>query len=557
MFLNVGLMVALAVCAVGLIYKARLWLSVAIGPQARGISAGERARAALSGLGRAIFSRRLGAMLQALLLDGLLQRRVWRHSRLAWLTHQSIFLGFWGLLLMHALGGVLSKAIWPDYYPTLNPYLFLRNIFGALLLAGVGLAIFRRLSVPGLKLTTRGLDRLALVILAVILFSGLGLEGLKITSHQSFTRMVQEYPPGSGQAAEIADLATYWAREYGVVFPAGQGQGDALALERGRQLNQDSCGQCHAPAQWAFLSYGLGRALSPLALGLAGGEEALWYLHVAACLLGLAILPFSKFLHLFTTPLLLMVRAAVDRQNLSPANLATLRALELDACMHCGTCSVHCSVGVAFSEVPNQHILPGEKLAALMRLSGARRGTPSSADLRLIRQGAYICTSCLRCTELCPAGINLQDLWQALKDDLARQGLISTYQATRQAMGRAALPSRQLAVVFLGDQSIQKQLRASSLAGTFASCYKCMTCTNTCPVVRMYPRPMEELDLLPHQIMHCLGLGLKDEALGARMTWHCLTCYLCQEACPQGVRVADVLYELRHLAAARAADLEV
>ena len=556
MFLTVGVLLALGACALGLAYKIWQWLHVAIGPQAQGLGAGQRAVAALGGLGRAFFSRRLGAMLGGLVLDGLGQRRVWRHSRLAWLTHISIFVGFMGLLLMHALGGVLTKAIWPDYYPTLNPYLFLRDLFGLLVLAGVGLAIYRRVTIPGMKLTTRGLDRLALVLLGLVIFSGFGLEGLKITSHQSFERMVQDYTPGSGQPQEIADLETFWAQEYGVVFPAGRGQGDAAALERGRKLHEETCADCHAPAEWAFLSYGLGKALRPAAVSLAGAEQALWYVHVLACLLGLAILPFTKFLHLFTTPLLLMVRPAVDRPKMSPASLATLRALELDACMHCSTCSVHCSVGVALNEVPNQNILPGEKLASLMRLSGARRGAPSPAELRSIRQGAYICTSCLRCTNLCPAGINLQDLWQALKDDLASQGLPATYQAVGQAMGRAAQPSRQLPLVRLGDQSIQNDLKGSALAGTFSSCYKCMTCSNACPVVRMFPRPMEELDLMPHQIMHSLGLGMKEEAMGARMTWNCLTCYLCQEACPQGVRVADILYELRHLAAAKAADLE-
>ncbi|MBI4799367.1 MAG: 4Fe-4S dicluster domain-containing protein [Desulfarculus sp.] len=560
MFLKVGVIVALAACALGLAYKIRLWLTVAIGPEAVGISAGQRAAAALGGLGRAIFSRRLGAMLKALALDGLWQRRVWNHSRLAWLTHICIFVGFLGLLLLHALGDVLTKHVFSGYQPTVHPYLFLRNLCGTLVLVGVGLAIYRRCTLPGLKLTTRGLDRLALVLLAVIIFSGFALEGVKIVSHQSFERMVKEYPPAGGEPAEVAALEAYWAREFGVAFPAGRGQGDARALELGRRLHEETCADCHAPAQWAFLAYGLGKALGPAGVSLAGaGEEALWYLHVLASLLGLAILPFSKFLHLFTTPLLLAVRAGMDRRQLSPANLATLRAYELDACMHCSVCSVHCSVGVAYPEVGNQNILPGEKLAALMRLSGARPGQPSPRELRLIRQGAYICTSCLRCTNLCTAGINLQDLWLAMKADLARQGLGSTYHDVRQALGRAAQPSRQAPVVRLGNgqPAIHKELKASALAGNFSSCYKCITCSNSCPVVRMYERPLEELDLMPHQIMHCLGLGLKEEAMGARMTWNCLTCYHCQEACPQGVRVADILYELRHLASAQSADLEV
>ena len=51
---------------------------------------------------------------------------------------------------------------------------------------------------------------------------------------------------------------------------------------------------------------------------------------------------------------------------------------------------------------------------------------------------------------------------------------------------------------------------------------------------------------LPHQIMNACGLGLKDLALGSNMLWDCLTCYQCQEQCPQGVCVTDILYELKN-----------
>ncbi len=32
------------------------------------------------------------------------------------------------------------------------------------------------------------------------------------------------------------------------------------------------------------------------------------------------------------------------------------------------------------------------------------------------------------------------------------------------------------------------------------------------------------------------------------MLWDCVTCYQCQEHCPQGVKVTDVLYELKNQA---------
>jgi heterodisulfide reductase subunit C len=51
-----------------------------------------------------------------------------------------------------------------------------------------------------------------------------------------------------------------------------------------------------------------------------------------------------------------------------------------------------------------------------------------------------------------------------------------------------------------------------------------------------------------------VGLGLKDLALGSRMLWYCLTCYQCQEHCPQGVKVTDIFYELKNLSVTQAAE---
>jgi len=89
---------------------------------------------------------------------------------------------------------------------------------------------------------------------------------------------------------------------------------------------------------------------------------------------------------------------------------------------------------------------------------------------------------------------------------------------------------------------------ASSQANTYAYCFACENCSTVCPVVENYENPQAALKLLPHQIMRSLGMGVKDLAMGSKMLWNCLTCYQCQEHCPQGVKVTDVLYELKNLA---------
>jgi heterodisulfide reductase subunit C len=59
------------------------------------------------------------------------------------------------------------------------------------------------------------------------------------------------------------------------------------------------------------------------------------------------------------------------------------------------------------------------------------------------------------------------------------------------------------------------------------------------------------VDLTPQKVMNLLRLGLADLALGSRMVWDCAACYQCQEHCPEGIRVADIMLELRALAVQR------
>lgn len=548
MFFRISLFLAIAICLAGLAYKIWSWLSLSIDEEDSQYSPGQRLAASLREMGRVVFSRRLGTLLKALVLDGFLQRRSLAHSFAAWLAHICIFTGFTGLLLLHALGTQIPARLFSDYYPTLEPWLFLRDFLGVLVLGGVGAIIYRRLKVRGLRLINRGTDRVAIIFLAVMLLSGFGLQALKITSSEAFERMQEEYA-GLGSPKQLQALRSFWAERYGVVFAAGLTSQDPEVLNLGQKLNEENCVSCHAPAQHAFASYALSLPLRPLALALdrLGGPQALYYIHFLSFFIGLALLPFTKFLHAFSGTLLLATNSVVDRQTMHPAARAALRALEMDACSHCGTCTVHCSVAVTLHRIHNKEILPSERLASLASMVRGNNG--DRAHLAQIREGAYTCTNCYRCTRLCPLGINLNDLWVALKRNLARSGLGIPYQEVAAQAQAAAEPSRQREKLRVVPGGIQKELRLSTQAGSFSGCYNCRQCSNACPLVFMTPWPNEQLDLMPHQVMHALSLGLKEEAMGARLVWNCLTCYQCQEACPNSVQITDILYELRYLAA--------
>jgi heterodisulfide reductase subunit C/nitrate reductase gamma subunit len=548
-FYSISLYIALAACAAALVYKVYSWLHIEIGaPSHQSSTFGERVLRAAIGVLKTAFSPKIIVIAKAFILDALLQRRSLKNSFWGWFTHILLFWGFILLVLMHALESLISVNLFSDYASTLNPYLFLRNVFGVMVLAGVGLAIYRRVTIPGMRLTNRSMDRIAIAILAVIILSGFALEAVKIGSQRSFDQMVEEYTTSESEE-EIKALKYYWAREFSVAFPKGEADEFPDAWEQGLEVHENNCAGCHSKPQWAFASFGLAKTLSPAALALSemDAQNWLWHIHFLAVWLVLALFPLTKFFHLLTSPLILMINAACKRQDLHPANLLTLRALELDACTHCATCSIHCSVAVALREVPNLNILPSEKLAALKKMAYTR--TPNGQKLDQVRQGSDICTSCYRCTRLCPVGIDLQDLWLAMKDDLQRRGYGETYDKVKDSVKGFTAAFRQEASLGLPLSLAGREGLPQLQAGAQSTCFNCVTCTNSCPIVFQFDNPEEHLDLLPHQIMYAMRLGLQQEVMGARMVWSCLTCYRCQEACPQGVPVTDMLYELRGHAA--------
>jgi heterodisulfide reductase subunit C2 len=82
------------------------------------------------------------------------------------------------------------------------------------------------------------------------------------------------------------------------------------------------------------------------------------------------------------------------------------------------------------------------------------------------------------------------------------------------------------------------------LAENPSLCYQCAKCSTGCPV-------SSEMDLLPHQIIHLLGLGQRDRALAAKTLWMCAGCYSCAVRCPNDIDITSVMDDLRSEAAAR------
>ena len=69
------------------------------------------------------------------------------------------------------------------------------------------------------------------------------------------------------------------------------------------------------------------------------------------------------------------------------------------------------------------------------------------------------------------------------------------------------------------------------------------TCTAGCPSGKITAYRIRKL-------MRMAQLGLKEDIISSEDLWQCTTCYTCEERCPRGVPIVDVVIALRNIAVA-------
>ncbi|WP_462269428.1 4Fe-4S dicluster domain-containing protein [Desulfobacter sp.] len=462
--------------------------------------------------------------------------------------HICIYWGFFGLFFFHALEGYVSEVIFSNYMSTLNPFMALRNIAGVMVMTGVGIAIYRRKTNFRLKQISKHHDYLAIVLLALVMISGFGLEAAKIISSGVFDDMVAEYG-FMDYDEELPALKAVWQEKFNVHFPGETIPVTPEIMELGWMVNEDNCAACHSNPRWAFVSYPVSIAMTPFAdfFNRNRLDLLLLNIHFLSCFIALAYLPFSKFLHILTTPISLIISGLAGQQIKRDENKASRRVFDLSACIQCGTCTTHCAVGPLFEIFNNQWVFPSERVTHIRESAWGRPMDKESRDA--FSQGSFICTMCNKCSQVCTAGMNLQDIWKETRVQLAEEFLPDPVIRIRELCNKHQSEKAGLkapVVLKPGKNPVVESLKKSLQAGAFSQCYTCLTCTSTCPVVDITGE-INELGSAPHQVIHALILGQTDLAKNASIVWNCLTCYKCQENCPQGVRITDVFYQLKNM----------
>jgi nitrate reductase gamma subunit len=253
--------IALLFFLAGFVSVGSVWVSGSLGAGVVKREEGKVLGVTKSILG-ALFSVRVFSIIKALILDGLLQRRLFRQAKARWAVHALIFLPFvfrfvWGLA---GLVASLCRPNWPGTWILLDKNhpatAFFFDLTGMMVLLGIVCALVRRARKTPEEIL-EGMPRpdwFANSLLAGIVLAGFLLEGMRITMTGS---------------------------------PSG--------------------------AEFAFVGYGVSRLFTGADLTSLYGY--VWYLHAILTGLFLAYLPFSRMIHMITVPIALALNAGSKHEH--------------------------------------------------------------------------------------------------------------------------------------------------------------------------------------------------------------------------------------------------
>ena len=209
-----------------------------------------------------VFSRRVGLIVKAVVLDGLLHQALFRENKPRWLAHTLLALGFLFLFALSTFTGffeevlhLMFKVETPFVLAVVNkdtPVMALLNeVLGIPLILGLAFIIVRRYIAKPSQLRTAGADTSILVLLGVGLLTAYPTEAL---------RFLME-----GTPASLGGIS--------------------------------------------FIGYPLAQAMKPLALQWAQWHFAMFFIHVVPFMILLVYMPFSKFFHVLVSPIVAAVNS--------------------------------------------------------------------------------------------------------------------------------------------------------------------------------------------------------------------------------------------------------
>lgn len=309
----------------------------------------------------------------------LFQKRVHRKS-LGGILHVLLFSGFFVLSIGTTLLFIADRG--PVHFHRGMYYLFYEltmDIFGVVFCIGCALALLRRTAFRSASLGHNSLDWVLLCLFFVICITGFFLEAFRLQ---------------------------YTNVEPGV-------------------------------ARWSVIGWWLELAFSGITQPTAQALHlAMWWIHVGFIVSFFAMIPVTRFLHVFTGALNVALRPSRSAGTLAFVNMEDIvetghigvstvnqftqqQLLSLDACMECGRCQDVCPAYAA-----NKPLSPMSVILNLKNLMSCESGRALHGNT-ILAETLWSCTMCQACVNECPVLIGHVDIISDLRRNLVGDGQIT------------------------------------------------------------------------------------------------------------------------------------
>ena len=357
-----------------------------------------------------LFSPKILKLIEMVFLDGILQRKLLGQDKSRWLMKVLIMIGYPGILI----AGHLKVDLMPQFerlpyltrffYAPFCDFYYFRDVtgptlglsdtlfavsfdlFGAMILMGEFIALFRRFVAKAIPFKTSFADILAVNLLGGWFILRFFCEATSILTYSL-----------------PASIAQYW-----------------------------------------FVSFGLSKLLAPLGLPWSSVNYPLWSLSGLFLATLVAFIPFNKKLwHIITIPLVMFINlmpkwAFRPGERKAPVPLSLKELIALDSCVKCGSCVDVCPVYLQNQQLETTMGAFYGNFKSLVRKGyGFVEISPKSSKARneLTKEysdQAYLCTLCGRCKVVCPAFIDTRDV------RIAARGFVVDGGVYPEPMGRLA-----------------------------------------------------------------------------------------------------------------------
>ena len=356
-------------------------------------------KALVKGAFSVLFSAKILKLVEIMLMDGILQRKIFGQDKLRWLMKVLIMIGYPGILIAGHL-----KA---DVMPQFEGYSILLRVFYA---PFCDFYFFRDLTGLSLNLSD------ALFAILFDLFGAMILAGELIAVYRRFIAKATPFKTSLGDMVAVNLLGGWFILRFFC---------EAISILTYSLPN--------SVAQYWFVSFGLSKIIAPLGLPWSSINYPLW--SVAGLFLAtlVAFIPYNKKLwHIITIPVVMFIdlmpsKAFQPGTRKTPLPLSVKDLVSLDACVKCGSCVEVCPV---YTQNQQLEATMGGVYTSLKSVIKKTYGLPgiffgaknSEEALKKYSDHPYLCTLCGRCALECPAFIDTKQVRIALRGFMVEKG---------------------------------------------------------------------------------------------------------------------------------------